>query len=309
MSTIQMQKRTRTVATDPWGAWANTTDSSPFIDDPLFLYEYKTTTDIENTIIRIEDITSNVAVSTDGKFTVTGDGILDKIMESHNKQIKAQYDFGSILQSEYSQVYVSALNSATEQAIRFVSTRESSEQQADGLKIKNAIDNANKQDKIDTSASALRVTLGSEPYKITLAQYQSDKALADVNMTAAQQKALEEQVVDNRYIKAIDSLADTYGTFGAGGLSVSSEQWNKYYGLISQLIEDLRDYKGEWDATTSFPGEIDGILGDFWVVSVGGIQTVDGSGPWVAGDIVYYDGSKWKKPDGLPTSVEPYVVV
>jgi len=305
MSTITIEKRTRALITDVWGSWATTTDVPPYIDTTLV--EYKTGTALVPTEILITDLTDNV--QTDAEYVVTGDGVFDKLMESINAQTKAQHRSTRLTGANYAKVYLGSMSAALSESMRFIMSKQSAEENTNKLRISNLVDDSSKQDKIDTSKSALAVTLGVEPYKITLGKYQSDKALADVNMTGAQQTALEEQVIDNRYIKAIDSLSSTYGTFGAGGLTVSSDQWNKYYTLIGELVEDLRDYKGEWDATGVFPGAADGVLGDFYVVSVGGSIMLDGIKVWTAGDITYYDGAKWKKLDSTPASTTVSVVV
>ena len=161
-----------------------------------------------------------------------------------------------------------------------------------------------KQDKIDTSGISLDIATGTKQFKIDLSKWQTKGSENSSLMTEAQTRGLEEQVIDNRYIKAINSLSSVYGTFGAGGLNVSDDQWQLYYKLISSLVEDLRDYKGQWDASGAFAGDADGTLGDFWVVSAGGNTVLDGISNWVASaadrnpDIAYYDGNKWKKISG-----------
>ena len=39
----------------------------------------------------------------------------------------------------------------------------------------------------------------------------------------------------NNKIKALDALSDTYGTFGAGGLTLSSDMWTTYFSIVSNL--------------------------------------------------------------------------
>lgn len=116
------------------------------------------------------------------------------------------------------------------------------EGQAAVAQVNKGIAYATQQDKIDTSSYKKQVeevnkdiSVGTKTSKIALVAGQVNKLTADTNYVGAQQTALEEQVEDNRLIKAIDALGDTYGTFGAGGLTVSSDMWATYYGMITSL--------------------------------------------------------------------------
>ena len=126
-----------------------------------------------------------------------------------------------------------------------------------------------------------------------ISKINSDKALVD-----AQKDGITQQVIDNRKIKALNSLANTYGTFGAGGLTLSSDMWETYFNLISSLISNLNDYKGEWNANTNTP-DISAITdmkeGDFYRVSIAGSTNLDGTDIWTVGDIVVYNKEIWEK--------------
>lgn len=57
------------------------------------------------------------------------------------------------------------------------------------------------------------------------------------------------------------------------------------------------NYKGVWDANTNTPAIAGGVgvLGDFYWVSVPGATVIDGSGPWVVGQAIIFDGVVWQQ--------------
>lgn len=245
--TITIEKRTRAVNTDPWGAWASTTDIPPYNNTDLL--EYRSVDGA--TTINIADITDNLTIQTDteGNQYATGDGYFDDLMESVNTQLKAQYDNGRITGTLYAQVYASVFQVAMSQSIQFALNKRSAEARADKAEADATISEINadvadstKQDKInisgykaDVEETNRDIAVGTEANKIALVAQQLAKLTADTDYVGAQQTALEEQVIDNRLIKGIDALGDTYGTFGAGGLTVSSDMWANYYGMIFTL--------------------------------------------------------------------------
>jgi len=66
---------------------------------------------------------------------------------------------------------------------------------------------------------------------------QSLKLDADKALVEAQEDAITQQVIDNRKIKVFDTLGETYGTVGAGGLTVSSEMWTTFFALGADLSD------------------------------------------------------------------------
>lgn len=69
--------------------------------------------------------------------------------------------------------------------------------------------------------------------------YEIDKEtkIAQIGYTKAQEDALYQQLEDNRKIKVMNNVSSTYGTMGAGGLTVSSEAWTFYFQIAKNLIE------------------------------------------------------------------------
>ena len=53
--------------------------------------------------LTISSLTTNV--QTDSSYVVTGDGILDDIMETVNKHLDAQFKLGRITGTDYATVY------------------------------------------------------------------------------------------------------------------------------------------------------------------------------------------------------------
>ena len=64
---------------------------------------------------------------------------------------------------------------------------------------------------------------------------QATKLDADTGLVNTQAQAIEEQVIDNRRIKMIQVMGDTYGTVGAGGLTVSADMWTTFFTKLNDL--------------------------------------------------------------------------
>jgi len=86
-------------------------------------------------IILSEEITSadKLNTSTDGRYTVHGDGMFDDLMEAVNIQLGAQFDLGRITGSDYAKVYLSAMQAAMQNAVQYVLTRQEADKKADLL--------------------------------------------------------------------------------------------------------------------------------------------------------------------------------
>lgn len=241
-----------------------------------------------------------------GEKTLENGGYFGDLMQVARLHLEDALEKGRLTAGEVGAVYAAMIQSSAQQSINFALNKDLVEQRIKVAEAKAKMDeialyiaDATKEDKIDTSASNLNVLTGTEQFKIDLSGHQTTKALNDANLTAAQQKALEEQVIDNRKIKALSSLATTYGTFGAGGLTMDDEMWATYFSLIINLVDELRTYKGTWDAVTNTPN-IDSTsptaeYGDFYRVIVAGTTDLDGISSWAVDDIIFFDGTKWDK--------------
>ena len=72
--------------------------------------------------ISVTDFTNNVVTSPN--FEVTGDGVFDDIMGSVTTHIQAQYDSGKISGTEYATVYLGAMQSAMQTALKLLLERD-----------------------------------------------------------------------------------------------------------------------------------------------------------------------------------------
>jgi len=155
----------------------------------------------------ITQLTSNVSV-TDG--VVSGDGIFDDLMETVSKNIEAQYDKGWITGSDYSRVYLGALQSTLNTATQIYLKQEGINQQ-------------------------LAYNDLSNPKKLTLLDKQilkadSDKALVDMQTTK-----LDESVLYNNKIHAMGELGNTIGSAWAGSIQIDSSLVQVYFDMIAEL--------------------------------------------------------------------------
>ena len=121
--TIKIEKRTRAQITDSWGSWTLTSDIPPYTDTDLV--EYRT---ISDEIVKIEDLTSNVVMDSN-TFEVSGDGIFDKLMETINTHISAQYKAQRLRADNVATVYVGVVPTVLQESIKFLLQRKNSTQQ------------------------------------------------------------------------------------------------------------------------------------------------------------------------------------
>ena len=64
---------------------------------------------------------------------------------------------------------------------------------------------------------------------------QASKLDQDIQLVTAQAQAIGDQVIDNRRIKIMQTLGDTYSTMAANTLTVSSDMWKVLFDKISEL--------------------------------------------------------------------------
>jgi len=76
---------------------------------------------------------------------------------------------------------------------------------------------------------------------------QIEKISKDGEYTDTQKKEMIQQVIDNRFIKAMDSMGSTIGTLGAGGIVVPKKLFEVYL----ELNKKLTDISSDGDFTLS----------------------------------------------------------
>ena len=64
------------------------------------------------------------------------------------------------------------------------------------------------------------------------------KTEADTAFTIEQDVQLAASVTFNNKIKALDSYGDMIGTMGAGSLSISTDMWTTFFGMVGGLNAD-----------------------------------------------------------------------
>jgi hypothetical protein len=177
------------------------------------------------TTIDISDITNNVQTTGVGQDTeVTGDGYFDDIMETVNKHLKAQFDAGRMTGDIYGRVYSQTMQSVLAQSMQFALAKRNAEIKSDIAEKELVIKGVESE-----------IATGTKDNKIAMATQQLAKLTAEASYIDEQETQLINSVNYNNKIKALDSLADTYGTFGAGGLTVSSDMWNTYFSIVADL--------------------------------------------------------------------------
>jgi len=83
--------------------------------------------------INTSDLTqaSGVTTSTDGKYTVTGTGVFDDLMEAVNAHLSAQFSLGRLTGTDYATVYLGAIQSSLQNSVQFVLGKQQADKQAD----------------------------------------------------------------------------------------------------------------------------------------------------------------------------------
>ncbi len=215
---IEIESRTRVSAEDDWGDWAVTTSTATLVDTSLIEYRAKPVYDIpylEEYITVYEQLVETSLISQGpGK-----ESILTKqfaLLDANKGQLTLK-EIAAAKNAAYGNLRAQIMTNSQKTAMAIIE----------------------KKYRFDKELEQL-------DFQLELMGHQVDKAEGDAAYVAAQKTAMEEQVVDNRKIKALDSLADTYGTFGAGGLTVSSDMWEVYFSIVDEL------------ATTTFGGSSTG---------------------------------------------------
>jgi hypothetical protein len=73
--------------------------------------------------------------------------------------------------------------------------------------------------------------------KLDILTAQRTKAEYDSTLVNEKTEAMKQQLIDQRRIKALEQLSDTYGTIGASSNTVSTEMWTIYYALVKLLAD------------------------------------------------------------------------
>jgi hypothetical protein len=181
------------------------------------------------------DITQNA----DGQYVWEGTGIFDRLISAVNSNIKIEFDNGRITGTDYANVYLGSMQSVIAQATNFVLQEQLVEAQADLTRSKQAAQDYNTTNILpiqrDKAAEDLLLLQDTHASKVAQAANQAIKLYNEGLYVDEQRTQLINSVVYNNKIKALDSMSDTYGTFGAGGLTLSTDMWTTYFSLVHDL--------------------------------------------------------------------------
>ena len=149
---------------------------------------------------------------------ITGiEALYDSLEGKAKITLDEQWNLGRLTGSDYAQVLSGSINTAMQVAVRTVQNQPIIDGQ------------------VAQAAENLLLSQDTHASKVSLAKNQSDKIISDIGLINAQKDGIIQQVIDNRKIKTLNSLANTYGTFGAGGLTMSSDMWTAYFDLAADL--------------------------------------------------------------------------
>jgi hypothetical protein len=133
---IIIEQRTRADVNSTWSVWSNvdvdTVTDGTFTDTDTVEYRV-----IDENLVDIEDVTSNRSV--DANYVVTGDGILDELMETVNMHIKAQYDASRIDGNDVANMYVGIMPAVLAESFKFALQRKTNSQQLRVLEAQEAL--------------------------------------------------------------------------------------------------------------------------------------------------------------------------
>jgi len=152
--------------------------------------------------LTIANLTTNV--STSATYEVTGDGVLDDLMETVNAHLDAQFKLGRITGTDYATVYLGAMQAAVQQAVAYTLGMEKTNAEVDLLTQKGITEFAQTN--------------------------QTTKVAADANSTVGKQQTLYgEQAkgfkwnADQKYLKTLlDAWSINISTAGVAATGVTA---------------------------------------------------------------------------------------
>lgn len=116
------------------------------------------------------------------------------------------------------------------------------EKDTDILEVERLVAVGTQQDKVDVSGYKADVEKVTKD--VAESSLHGKAIFADRNLTkltnegayvSTQDTALTDSVIFNNKVKALNSLASTYGTFGAGGVVVNAAMWKSYFDIVDDL--------------------------------------------------------------------------
>ena len=179
-----------------------------------------------------------------GEKTLEDGGYIGDLLELTLVHLEKAKEEGQLTASQVGELYATTIPVAIRQGISYGMQVRSAEFSTDKIEaeagsaiIAKEVAEATKPHKVNTSLVNDAIVTATKDSKVNTAGSQATKAANDAGYVATQDTALREQVVDNRRVKTLDSLSDTYGTAMAGGLKVTTEMWTAYFEIAKALAE------------------------------------------------------------------------
>jgi len=141
--------------------------------------------------INTSDLTqaSAVSTSTDGKYTVTGTGVFDDLMEGVNAHLEAQFNLGRLTGAEYATVYLGAMQSSLQNSVQFILGKQQADKQAELLTKQILTEEKNTLDV--TAGTTLKTSQNAEVLAGTTRN--DSKTASDISVNTAQASLLGKQ--------------------------------------------------------------------------------------------------------------------
>lgn len=168
--------------------------------------------------ISISDLTSNVLTDAVTQV-VSGDGVLDDMMETVNAHLEAQFQAGRITGTDYATVYLTAIQATVQQAVTFVLGMESTNAQ---VLMTTAQTNTEASNKLQVEAQTLLVGKQGTTETANAAKISAEQTLLaskNTTETSAQTKMAAESALLTQ--KKVTEFGQTGQTGNAIPLSTS----------------------------------------------------------------------------------------
>ena len=154
-----------------------------------------------------KDLTSadELQTSTDGAYTVHGEGTFDDLMEAVTKHLSAQFKLGRLQGTDYANVYTASLQAAMSNAVQYLLGRSNAELiEAQIREIEAKIELIGKQgEKVDAEIALLQAKERTEDKQLEVLDAQADmiKEQAKGFQWSANQKYLK-TIIDGQTLNA-----------------------------------------------------------------------------------------------------------
>lgn len=155
--------------------------------------------------------------------TTNMNAIYDLLMGKAKETLSSQELVGRIPGADFAKVLSNSINMAMQ-----LSVGSSSLEQDVLIKTKQA-------ELLDKQIVSAGISSSNLTKQGELLDKQILKMAEDILLTTAQKDAIADQVIDNRRIKAVSSLGDTFGTMSANQVAPNAEMWAVYFNMVNQL--------------------------------------------------------------------------